>query len=207
MANEQFESLIEAMPRIAEVVNAFESDALRERAMDSLLAAFGLTVVSQDRFSGSAPHDQVPSFEVNSEQTTESDVNGAGRRLKRSANRRSEPNWIIDRSISARPEGKESLTDFLRRTQPKNQNEQVLAIVYWLDKVAEVGPVTYDKVFTGFRLAELKVPGSLAGKISQTGSKTWLRDTKSNSVTLSVNGEDKVLHEMMKRPTKPVEAD
>lgn len=207
MANEQFESLIEAMPRIASAVNAFESDALREKAMDSLMAAFGLAATPPSRPPKPVPQDPNPASQVDSQEATGNGTNGGGRRGKRSGGRRSEPTLTLDKTLSARPEGKEPLKDFLTRAQPQNQNEQVLAIAYWLSKVAQVEPVTLDKLFTGFRLAEIKVPGSFSGKVSQTGSRGWLQDSRSEKVTVSVTGEERVLHDMLKRPAKASKGD
>ena len=204
MAADQFERLIEAMPRIAEAVNAFESDALRERALDSLLAAFGLPIAATP-----SPGPMEP--EQGSQPDAEAGASGNGsqrRTARKASSRRTEQAPTMDKALSARPEGKEPLVDFLASCQPKNQNEQILAIVYWLDKIAEVPPVTVDRVFTGFRLANLKLPGgSLAGKVSQTGSLGWLGTTLRENVTLSVAGEEKVLHDMLKRPAKQAKAE
>lgn len=204
MSNEQFDRLIEAMPQIAKAVNAFESDAMREKALDSLLSAFG-TVTN----ATPAPKPPEPEQAGTPEPDGGTGNNGGQRRSSRKpVGRRTEQGPAFDKSLSARPAGKESLMDFLARSQPKNQNEYILAIVYWLDKIAEVTPVTVDRVFTGFRLAELKLPGgSLANKVSQTGSLGWLATTTRESVTLSVSGEERILHDMLKRPAKPAKGE
>ncbi|WP_136519703.1 hypothetical protein [Cellulomonas telluris] len=199
MSNDQFERLIDAMPRIAAAVNAFESDALRERALDSLLSAFGVRPVAVA--TGVNADDAIVDLaaDAGDNDVTPPSNGGRKRAARRAGGRRSGGDLVFDKSISGRPEGKESLRDFLDRAKPANQNEQVLAIVYWLDNIAEVDTITLDTVFTGFRLAELKVPGSFAAKVSQTGSKGWLKETTRERVSLSVGGEDRVIHEMLKR--------
>lgn len=105
----------------------------------------------------------------------------------------------MDDDLNIHPPGVESLKDFFVRSGQKNQNEAILAIVYWLHEIAKVEAVGFDQIFTAFRLLNEKVPGSFGGKVSQTGSKGWLKDSKSNNVTLSVAGTNHVEHEMLKR--------
>lgn len=205
MANEQFESLIEAMPRIAEAVNAFESDALREKAMDSLMAAFGLRTAPPA--PPPTPTPQVQNNTVDTEATPSGGNGGQRRTTRKPGSRRPAADLTIDKSISARPEGKEALVDFLARAQPKNHHERIVAIVYWLGQVGGYEPITRGKVLTGFRLAELRAPTDLANKISQTSSRGWLKDATSDNLELSVPGEEHLSYEMLKRPPKTPKAE
>lgn len=125
---------------------------------------------------------------------------GSGRRGRRSTGRsRGSSDPSMDDDLNIHPSGVESLKDFISRSGPKNQNEKVLAIVYWLHQIAKAEKVGHDQIFTAFRLTGEKVPASLGNKVSQTGSKGWLKETKSNNVTLSVAGINHMEHEMLKR--------
>lgn len=192
MAQEQYDRMIAAMPAIAEAVNSFQSKSAQDLVLRTLLESLGAKpprhAAADDDADAATPAEEG------------SDESPAPRRTRKTSGRRSGSNDpSMDDDLNIHPAGVESLKEFFARSGQKNQNEAILAIVYWLQEIAKVETVGFDQIFTAFRLLGEKVPGSFGGKVSQTGSKGWLKDSKSTSVTLSVAGTNHVEHEMLKR--------
>lgn len=197
MAQEQYDRIIAAMPDIADAVNSFQSKSAQDLVLRTLLESLGAKPPVAPNPAQSNPRPDSPlAPEENGTDGNGSSTRRSGRKV---AGRRNGGEPRMDDSLDIHPTGVESLQDFFARSGQKNQNEAILAIVYWLQEIAKVDTVGFDQVFTSFRLLGEKVPGSFGGKVSQTGSKGWLKDTKSNNVTLSVAGTNHVEHEMLKR--------
>ncbi len=91
----------------------------------------------------------------------------------------------------------ESLHDFLSRYGPQTNYEFNLLVVYYLQRLAGIAPITAGHVFTCYRHAGRKVPASLNQNLyDTTRRKGWLNTSSLDDVSVTVSGENAVLHDL-----------
>lgn len=186
-----FETLLAWMPRIAEAVNAFASEAVQQDAFRALLEASGAAVpaeaplvqerASHPRRKGSAPS-----------RTRRPSANGDGTRAKRSS---SAPSMLRDLNLA--PKGKKSFREFVAEKTPKTNNDKNAVSVYYLARILEEPAVTVDHVFTCYRDRSWRPAPNFANSLQLTASrKAWI-DTKSmQDIKLTPRGEIYVEHDL-----------
>jgi hypothetical protein len=106
-------------------------------------------------------------------------------------------NWTPNRDLNVRPDGKQSLQDFVSDKQPSNGFERNVVVVYWLREVLEKDPVDIADVMGAYRACGWRFPKDMANSLSVTGGrKGWLNTNDRANLKVTVAGEDAVLHEM-----------
>jgi hypothetical protein len=205
MENE-FERLLDAMPSIADAVNAFSSETAQQVALQALLANFrdpdGAGAASRN-----GQRDRDEDVATDNGETNKNGVasgvadgkGGTGKRPPKSGGRRGVDTGSLDKSLNLSPPGIESFADFSKRCAPTSQNEKVLISTYWLRNIAEVEIVGHDQIYTCFRHEGWTLPSNMSNKVSQTGSMLWLSESKKEMITLGTKGINHVEQVMMKR--------
>jgi hypothetical protein len=198
-----FNDLLDAMPRISEAVNSFSSEEVQRRAFDTLVGAFGLPAAPTP-----APIRLLASPASEAEQadgeSTEVDAKQA-RSVARRSRRTVAKKVPAGRDLNFRPEGKESLRDFVDRTQPATIHERNLAAVYYLERVLEISDINAADVQLAYRSCSWREPSDPVAALRTTASRRkWLNTSNSRAITTTAHGRNTVEHDMpIKRDKKP----
>ena len=186
MANDDYKSLLQELPTIAKVVNAFSSNEVQKMAYDLLLQSL----------IGQVP-DQVPP-DTGRGKRSRSRKSKSGHKVgakPRQQTRRAQPSIVQD--LNLRPKNGKSLRDFMAEKAPKKQPEQLAVMVYYLKKRAKVDKVTVDHVYTCFKEVNVRVPGRIEQSLRNTSHrKGWISTEDLGDVTLTVTGENFVEHDL-----------
>jgi hypothetical protein len=187
-----FAELLEEMPRIAKVVNAFSDEQVQKQAFDALLGAFygGGT-------DGATTNRETKSAEVNTSQKRQ------GRKPKAESpdavkrQRRSGGSPTAVRDLDLVPKGKTSLKDFVAEKQPKTQHDQNVLSVYYLAEVLGVEPVTLNHVFTCYKDMRWREPANLANSLALTTNRKRFLDTANlDDIKLTPAGRNHVQYDL-----------
>lgn len=173
------DSLLEAMPKIAEAVKAFP-EALQSQAFDALMQELKSTSPVSSSSKPKTP--RKTSAKETSAPTT-----------KRS--RRRGPTTIKD--LDLQPEGKESLSAFVDRKKPKTNYARNVVSVYYLTEVLGVTSVSINHVFTCYKDMGWREPTDLANSLAQTASHKRHLDTADlDDIKLTPAGRNHVQHDL-----------
>lgn len=205
-----FNRLLDAMPSIAEAVNAFESKANQRAALDALLAAAGLpnlqpqsneirttepplSVVPQLADASNEPEDPAPTAKV---EDAQSSVVTSGRRRRKSIAKKS---WSRVKDINFRPEGKQSLRDFVAEKQPSNFHEWNLVFVYYFEEVLGETSIMVGHVLAAYDECAEKAPAIPDNSLIVTANrKGWLdtSDLQSGGIKTTHSGRNTIKYDM-----------
>lgn len=189
--------LIEEMPRIAEVVNAFSSEVVQKSAYDSLITAIGAPVAPVlHAIEKVAPP---VSEKIDSPEST--DEEQKGRRRGRSGG--TKKTFTPTKGLNFAPAGKPKLTDFVAEKAPHNQHERNLLACYYLSEMMGVENVDTNHVLAVFRAAGW--PASKAPDVSLrvTAHKTsWIDTSVSSSVKVMWSGDEHIVSKMPSQAKK-----
>jgi len=184
--------LLAEMPRIAEAVNAFSSEAVQKQAFDALVAA------QQGKSPTKETSQTTPTRRKPGRKTTRAkrDNNDTGERKARRAT--GPPKMIRDLDLA--PKGKTSLKDFVAEKQPKTQHDRNTVSVYYLSRIAEKSPVTVDHVFTCYRLMNWRPAPQFANSLALTASRKGYIDTAdSQDIKVTPHGDNHVAYDLPKK--------
>jgi hypothetical protein len=186
---EEFEALLSRMPDIAKAVSAFDSESIQMEAFRSLVSAF--------LGEGHVRSHQEVAQPARAASDTPATRNGAdSSAIARRTSPRSKQAHALIKSLDLVKGAAKSFEDFANEKQPKTHEEKCLVSVYWLERLANVKPVTSDHVYTAFKHLDWEIPADLGNKLSVTGSKGWLDSRKRDDLKIVVGGENYVEHRM-----------
>jgi hypothetical protein len=204
MADADFDGLLKRMPDIAQVVNAFQSEAVQREAFLSLVDALsGHPYIThrhppEPEHREEAPVEQQVRTRNTGAQGSEAKRNG---RRKRESNR-SLPKFIRDLDLS--PSGKKSFQHFIEEKRPKSNEDKYAVVIYYLQHELELNPVKLDHVFSVFRLTSgWKEPANILSGITTAASRKGTIDTRDlDDLKTTPKGRNFVEHELPPKDKK-----
>jgi hypothetical protein len=196
MASEEkgrdFAALLNEMPRIAEVVNAFSDEAVQKQAFEALVGAF---------YEDGTPGTPTPTGESNESEKTRQKRRTrkpkAGDEVGKKSRPRSTSPTVL-RDLDLAPKGKKSFKAFVEEKQPKTQHDKNVISVYYLTEIAKGGPVTTSHVFTCYRdMPDWRVPANVANSLALTTNRKRFLDTSDmQNITVTPTGMNHVEHDL-----------
>ena len=197
MDNDLLEELLEAMPRIAEAVNRFDSPEVQSAAFDALMrATLGDEPLQARTPKGTHQTESgaQPAPSESPQASPSSSKRASPKKLGRKGRVASIP---LDKSLSFKPGGKASLYDFIKEKNPKTQQEKTIVFVYWLKEVAECKKVGVSQVCTCYREMGWEAPSNPANQLSKLAKdKKWLDSSDTSDIELNHPGTQFVEHQL-----------
>lgn len=198
-----FDRLTEAMPRMAEAVNAFTLEDNQRVALQALLAAAGVPANSSAVAGAPASLSVVPPLpqeaprevpdEIQPETTTDSE-HAKPKRPRTTAAKRT---YARVKDINFRPENKISLRDFVAQKAPTNQDEKNLVFVFYLEEHLEISGIEVGHVLSAYDEMGMKPPGIPDNSLMVTASrKRWLDTSDMKAIRTTHSGRNVVQHDM-----------
>lgn len=195
--NSPFNSLLEEMPRISEAVNSFTSAEVQQRAFEILVGAFGMpaTRVSPRVRLVTPP---VADPEVPDEDSQPDADGKVGKATRRRARKPVAKKSIRGaRDLDFRPEGKESLRDFVARKEPATNHERNLVAVFYVEQVLQLPDITAGDVLLVYKSCGWREPSDLGMELRKTASaRKWLNTANSKAISTMAQGRNTVEHDM-----------
>ena len=193
--------LTEAMPKMAEAVNAFTLKDNQRLALQALLAAAG--VASGPALAPEAPArlTMLPDLqpeESSDEKDTAPEASEPAApkptRVRKPAGKRS---FARVKDINFRPEGKVSLRDFWAEKKPTNNHEKNLVIVYYLEEYLDVTAIGVGHVLAAYDEVGVKSPAIPDNSLMVTASqKSWLDTSDMKAVKTTHSGRNTIQYDM-----------
>ena len=208
MAEDTFDRLLVALPKIAEAVNQFESREVQEQAFEALVRALGLTepTVAAPRIPGAPGLDFANSEnedlngdggEVDETETTTTTTRRRRRRPPPPPPPPPRATVSVERDIDFRPQGKQSFRDFATEKGPKANDERNVVAVYYLEQILSLESVGAGHVLAAYRDAKWREPGQIANSLAKTAStKGWLDTRSMAAIRTTASGRNQVEHDM-----------
>jgi hypothetical protein len=201
-----FDRLLDAMPKMAEAVNAFGSPEVQRRAFDALLATLAATVNEPEAVQN-PPADAAGTSgtEETADESLKDSGNGNGESKgngRRGRARGPKKVWSANKNINWMPKDKISLRDFVEEKQPSTNYERNVVIGYYLTE--HLGRETFDvaDVLGGYKAAGWKFPGDPGNSLQVTAStRHWLDTADMAKIKILHMGVNAVEHELP-RPKK-----
>jgi hypothetical protein len=204
MADADFDGLLKRMPEIAQVVNAFQSEAVQREAFLSLVEALSGRPHITHRHPPEPEHRKEAPVE---EPVRTRNTDAQGSEAKRNGRRRREsirpaPKLIRDLDLS--PSGKKSFQHFIEEKRPKSNEDKYAVIVYYLQHELELNPVKLDHIFSVFRLTPgWKEPANILSGITTAASRKSTIDTGDlDDLKTTPQGRNFVEHELPPKDKK-----
>ncbi|MET8609565.1 hypothetical protein [Streptomyces misionensis] len=205
MGEQEFDKLLESMPRIAEAINAFTSEDVQRQAFEALVGTLnlpstgivdayqGLTTEENDSAVITAEGDDSSKFVTDSiEPARESNVTERRRRKAKSKR-----NWAAVKDIGFRPEGKTSFKDFIEEKQPKTIDEKGLLAVYYFEQILELEEIGVGHVMAAYKEAAWRNPANPENSLQAASSRHhWLDTSNMRIIKTTQRGRDFVEHDM-----------
>ena len=192
MGQISFDELLKQIPAVAKAVNAFSSEAVQQQVFSALLQSLRGESTNDDEAETS--RDMRSRREQHRKRTLPGEAR-PGSPMKKRVRGRSGPSLVPD--LNLRPKGKESLTDFIAKKKPKDNQERLAAIVHYLQKILGVKDIGQNHIYTAFKEINMKVPSNIQVALSLTAKRKGWIDTKNMSdLTMTVPGENFVEHDL-----------
>jgi hypothetical protein len=202
VAEDMFDRLLTALPRIAESVNKFESPAVQEHAFEALVRALGITEPiattppapsngSADSATGDMNGDAGGVEEIEA-------TNGTPRRRRRRA-----ASALVSavRDIDLRPDGKQSFRDFAAEKQPSTKEERNIIAVYYLEQVLNLSEIKAGHVLAAYKECNWPEPNDMRHSLRVTSSRRhWLDTSDRTSIHTTAPGRNLVKHDLPRTP-------
>lgn len=191
MTEDLLDRMLEAMPKIAEVVNSFENPDVQVRAFDALMRPFGSITTDPvpdpaeppTGEAGGAGSDDVRVPKPRRVGTAKSN-GGTPRKAAKTA-------WSPTKDLNFWPTGKKSITDFAAEKQPSTNPERSTALLYWFQEIAE--NVNPGDILAGYRECNWALPNNIANQLEVTAStKGWLISKNKTDLQLTPSGDNQV---------------
>lgn len=203
MEHDSFERLLDALPKIAESVKQFESEAVQQQVIDGLLQTLmvganpdaDLNVWVDERPNRAPENDlgeRVPDPSSNGQVKT-----GAQQKKK------SKPLPRVDAvDFDWSPEGVESLAEFVDRKKPATMVDRNLVVVFYLSEIVKQQPITVGHIVSAFYSCGWNVPADPFNSVSVARSKAKGIDTSNrNELVLTHIGRN-IVNNQLPRPAK-----
>ena len=149
---------------------------------------------SEDPQDGSED-EEVPEGETNSDPTTATPAS----RTKRGSRRDSKKETSRRVDLGLDEAQRNAFRQFFADKTPKGQNDQVLTIMYWLQKEAGTASLDRDQIFTGFRTVDAPVPGRIGSVLSNLRIAGMVVPQDDGKYVLHHVGEDHVKFKLPKK--------
>lgn len=206
MATGDLDALLERMPKIAEAINSFSSEAVQAEAFAALIAAFeGKRHTSRIAKESDGASENVATAQEHaasdSDNTTTAPKATATPRKKRGAGN-GKADWSVVHTLNLKPDGKQSFEDFIEEKQPKSNEDKYVVAVYYLEEILGVEPITKNEVGTMFRLTKSwKEPAAVVKGMQMTSHrKATLNTSDIDNIKITPQGRNFVEHSL---PVKP----
>lgn len=148
--------------------------------------------VSQDNFTPIPDTDREEAEPKTTPKQPKAKNNGS----KTGSKRKESYQIVKDLELSAK-NGKEALKTFYAKKSPTTAMQRNAVFVYYLEKVAKIGGVGVNHIYTCYKDVNEKVPGALRQSLLDTSFKKGWIDTKSmENITITTHGENLVEHEL-----------
>lgn len=118
------------------------------------------------------------------------------KRGKRGSGKKETYNTI---DLGLNEEQRQKFREFFQEKNPSSQNDQVLVIMHWLKNNANRGNISTDEIFTGFRTANVKVPGKLSSVLGNLVGRGMVSNVGAKQYSLTHVGEDHVTYNLPKK--------
>lgn len=205
MSTEDLDALLERMAKIAEAVNAFNSEAVQQEAFSSLVAAFS----GHHRKSHSpTPIDHKPVHEESQSDAPRGAeaVNGSPSQTQQKRRKKGGGNssgWSpVD--IELHPENEQSFEDFVAEKQPASDQERYAVVVYYLEEILKLNAITMNEIGTVFRRTNAwKEPTNLrSGLQNAANRKLYIDVSNSSNIKITTAGRNFVRRELPHKASK-----
>jgi hypothetical protein len=207
VATEELDALLDRMPKIAEAVNSFSSEAVQQEAFHALVSAFSGKHIrhavspSASIAEGAEQAPEPPPASDGRESDNKASTTN-GKKKKSSGSKG--VSWTFVKGLDLNPVGKESFRDYLEKKSPKSDQDLYPVIVHYLLDVGEVvGQVSLNEIGSTIRLAGLKEPTNLASGVGNASTRKGTLDLSSyTDIKLTPKGRNFVLHELPQKKNK-----
>jgi hypothetical protein len=207
VGEQEFDKLLDSMPRIAEAINAFTSEDVQRQAFEALvgtlnISSTGVTGSDQGSFTrnenGSATAPPVDATAENIQ--TAEDIEPAAELSATDRKRRKvkpKRNWTAVKDIGFRPEGKPSFKGFIEEKQPATIDQKGLVAVYYFEQILELEEIGVGHVMAAYKEAAWRNPSNPENALQATSSRQhWLDTSNMRIIKTTQRGRDFVVHDM-----------
>lgn len=207
MSTEDLDALLERMPKIAEAVNAFNSEAVQQEAFSSLVAAFG-GHHRKSHVLPPKPAEQNPALEEQQSEPqrgteTVSNPPPTSQQKRRKKGGGNSNGWSpVD--IELHPENEQSFEDFIAEKQPTNDQERYAVVVYYLEETLKLNPITMNEIGTVFRRTNAwKEPTNLRSGLQNAAfRKLYIDVSNMSNIKITTAGRNFVRRELPHKASK-----
>jgi len=140
MAEQEVDALLERMPKIAEAVNSFKSEAVQQAALSALIGAFEAKFIKVVSHNSPPRLDEVSSSAVITEGVEDvggseerTPVEGGAKKTRRTKGGASYSPVQVVRDLNLRPNGSASFDEFVKQKNPSDNQEKFAVAVYYLE--------------------------------------------------------------------------
>ncbi|WP_328830262.1 hypothetical protein OHT77_22175 [Streptomyces sp. NBC_00252] len=208
MGEQEFDKLLDSMPRIAESINAFASKEVQKQAFEALVGALNISPVgiSGVNHESSTENGNVPNAGTAlSEALTENTQGGEDSESapeptsteKRRRKVKPRRNWTAVKDIGFRPEGKVSFKEFIEEKQPATIDQKGLLAVYYFEQVLELDEIGVGHVMAAYKEAVWRNPSNPENALQGTSSRHhWLDTSNMRIIKTTQRGRDFVEHDL-----------
>lgn len=206
MPTEEFEHMLEAMPKIADAIKQLPQE-LHDKAFDALISSLRGSPSDKAGARSSAtdlharPRDSEED-QTDAAESIETDQNGSSPRTRRAAKsapakRQGRRSWAPVRDIDFRAPGKKAFRELIEEKQPNSNLQKNLLAVYWLEQIYEVSEIGVGHVLAAFKEANWREPSHPDTTLQQTASaKHWLDTADMKHIKTTASGRNAVEHDM-----------
>ncbi|MEV7501312.1 hypothetical protein [Streptomyces sp. NPDC093018] len=208
MGEQEFDKLLDSMPRIAESINAFASEEVQRQAFEALVGALnisptGIGGVNHESPAGNGNGSIVGNIpgEVLAE-NIQGDEGGESvpeptATEKRRRKAKPKRDWTAVKDIGFHPEGKVSFKEFIEEKQPASIDQKGLLAVYYFEQVLELDEIGVGHVMAAYKEAVWRNPSNPENALQVTSSKNrWLDTSNMRIIKTTQRGRDFVEHDM-----------
>ncbi len=110
------------------------------------------------------------------------------------------PKLLTD--LNLRPKGKTSLKDFYAKYEIKTNFERVVTFVYYLKSELQIENIGIDHIYTCYKEVGVKIPNIYQNLIDTKNRKGWIDTSNTDSIKLTIQGENYIVHEAPKSQKK-----
>lgn len=188
-----FDELLKQMPAVAKAVNEFKSDAVQQQAFTAILRSLhGQDPLESNEFQEPNRSTAGEKLKKRKRSLSKTEGNKASSKKKMTT---AAPSLVSD--LNLRPKGKESLRDFLAQKSPKDNQEILAVIVYYLQKVLTTNSISQDHIYTAFKEISKKVPTNIYMALIMTHKrKGWVETKNMSDLKMTIPGENFVEHDL-----------
>jgi len=183
----EYATLVEKLPEMAKIVNAFTGEAAQAEALRALMgAAFGdgVPIVTKEPFT--SPPDLPASVRKPTKQGT---------------SRKSADIDLLDDAFLF-PAGQPSIKQFVEGKVIETQGDLLTAVVYYMARIAKVEAITLSHVYTALKAVGKKPPASLRERLKDEKTKHNRLDTSDrDNIKITRTGIDFVEHDLVPNDT------